>query len=110
MYSTLVDPWSMYPIITLLKGPAYPLTWYRWGRTYGVMIKLHDEVSGKVGRTRPHSTKVSPPPIDKLTEATAYARRLLIEAGCHPETIFATPARGTHPSGRCGWATCFPPS
>lgn len=99
MYSTLVDPWLMYPIITLLKGPAYPLTWYRWGRTYGVMIKLHDEVSGKVERRGRIHKGLTPADQHKLTQATAYARRLLIKAGCNPDTIFATPARGTHPSG-----------
>src|SRR5690606_3304275 len=31
MYSTLIDPWLMYPIIMAVKGPAWPLTWPRWG-------------------------------------------------------------------------------
>ena len=32
LFSTLIDPWLMYPIIMALKGPAYPLTWHRWRR------------------------------------------------------------------------------
>lgn len=99
MYSTLVDPWLMYPIITLLKGPAYPLTWYRWGRTYGVMIKLHDEISGQVGQRGRIHKGLTPNDQSKLAQAEQYARQLLIRAGCSPDTIFATPARGTHPSG-----------
>ncbi|MEX0758048.1 MAG: hypothetical protein WD100_00585, partial [Tistlia sp.] len=43
-----IDPWLSYPLAMLRKGPAYPLTWRRWGHTLGVMIKLKDEVSGGV--------------------------------------------------------------
>ncbi|MBR9990684.1 MAG: FAD-dependent oxidoreductase, partial [Gemmatimonadetes bacterium] len=46
MYSTLIDPWLMYPIIMAVKGAAWPFTWPRWGRTLGVMIKVRDEVGG----------------------------------------------------------------
>jgi hypothetical protein len=28
MLSTLVDPWLLYPVITALKGPRYPLTYH----------------------------------------------------------------------------------
>ncbi|MGH7506858.1 MAG: GMC family oxidoreductase N-terminal domain-containing protein, partial [Longimicrobiales bacterium] len=49
LYSTLIDPWLMYPLILASKGPSYPLTWLRYGRTLGVMIKLKDERSGEVG-------------------------------------------------------------
>jgi choline dehydrogenase-like flavoprotein len=99
LYSTLIDPWLMYPIIMTRKGPSYPLTWHRWGRTYGVMIKLKDEISGEVdargkimkGLTRNDRVRLSP--------AEGTARNILIRAGCKPDSIFSTPLRGTHPSG-----------
>ena len=102
LYSTLIDPWLNYPIVMLQKGPAYPLTWHRWGQTYGVMIKLKDEISGAVQAKKRGFT------IDKgltagdqqrLAQAEAVAGRILRQAGCDPDTIFTTPLRGTHPSG-----------
>ena len=54
LYSTLIDPWLMYPIIMAAKGPLYPLTWRRWGNTLGVMIKLKDDLSGSFDAKGPH--------------------------------------------------------
>jgi choline dehydrogenase-like flavoprotein len=99
MYSTLIDPWLMYPIIMAVKGPAYPLTWYRWGRTLGVMIKLKDEVSGGIDEHGRISKGLTENDRRRLDQAEAAARQILLKAGCNPDTIFTTPLRGTHPSG-----------
>ena len=98
MYSTLIDPWLMYPIITAFKGPAYPLTWRRWGSTLGVMIKLTDEVSGGIDDRGRISKGLTARDRERLRQAEAVAGRILVRAGCRPETVFTTPLRGTHPS------------
>ena len=99
MLSTLIDPWLLYPLINSLKGPKYALTWPRWKNTLGVMIKLKDDVSGGVFP----NGKISKPMTDhdrsRMRAAEEVCRRILIEAGARPETIFTTPLRGTHPSG-----------
>ena len=99
LFSTLIDPWLLYPLIMALKGPAYPLTWHRWGRTYGVMIKLKDEISGGVGVDGRIHKGLTASDRQRLARAEAVAGRILRQAGCHPDTIFTTPIRGTHPSG-----------
>ncbi len=99
LYSTLIDPWLMYPIIMMAKGPAYPLTWHRWGRTLGVMIKLKDEVSGEVDIDGSISKGLTSFDRERLARAGGVATRILKQAGCKPDTIFSTPLRGTHPSG-----------
>ena len=98
MYSTLIDPWLMYPIITALKGPAYPLTWRRWGSTYGVMIKLTDEISGGTDARGRISKGLTARDRDRLARAEQVAGDILRRAGCSPGSIFTTPLRGTHPS------------
>jgi choline dehydrogenase-like flavoprotein len=98
LYSTLVDPWLMYPIIMTRKGPAYPLTWHRWGRTIGVMIKLKDEISGEVDARGVISKGLTAADHLRLSQAERVAGRILERAGCDPKTIFTTPLRGTHPS------------
>jgi choline dehydrogenase-like flavoprotein len=98
MYSTLIDPWLMYPIIMTAKGPSWAMTWPRWGQTLGVMIKLTDEVSGGIDARGRIDKGLTPADADRLRQAEATAKKLLREAGCDPATIFTTPLRGTHPS------------
>jgi len=98
LYSTLIDPWLMYPIIMATKGPSWPLTWTRWGRTLGVMIKLTDEISGEVEKSGRVSKGLTPMDRERLTRAEAVAADVLGRAGCKPDSIFTTPLRGTHPS------------
>ncbi|MGE5463421.1 MAG: GMC family oxidoreductase N-terminal domain-containing protein [Syntrophothermus sp.] len=99
MLSTLMDPWLLYPLINALKGPKYALTWPRWKNTLGVMIKLKDDISGGVFA----DGKISKPMTDhdrpRMRAAEEVCRRILVEAGAKPDTIFTTPLRGTHPSG-----------
>ena len=80
------------------KGPAYPFTWHRWGRTLGVMIKLKDEVSGRIDDRGRISKGLTPADRQRLDLAEAVAADVLRRAGCDPRTVFTTPLRGTHPS------------
>ena len=99
MLSTLMDPWLLYPLINSLKGLKYALTWPRWKNTLGVMIKLKDEVSGGVFPDGKISKPMTEHDRPRMGAAEEVCRRILIEAGARPETIFTTPLRGTHPSG-----------
>lgn len=99
MLSTLIDPWLLYPVITALKGPRYPLTWPRWNNTLGIMIKLKDEVSGGVFADGRISKPLTPLDRERLAAAEAVCHEILIEAGAARDSLFMTPLRGTHPSG-----------
>jgi choline dehydrogenase-like flavoprotein len=99
MLSTLIDPWLLYPIINVLKGPRYAATWPRWNNTLGVMIKLKDSISGGVFA----DGKISKPFVgddrERQCEAEKVCYSILKEAGADPSNMFMTPLRGTHPSG-----------
>jgi choline dehydrogenase-like flavoprotein len=99
MLSTLIDPWLLYPIINTLKGPKYPLYWPRWNNILGVMIKLKDEISGGVFQNGKISKPLTVNDRVRLGLAEQVCRRILVEAGTDPRSIFMTPLRGTHPSG-----------
>ena len=99
LYSTLVDPWLNYPVVMMRKGPAYALTWARWGQTLGVMIKLKDEISGAVFPGQGISKGLTARDGKRLARAEAVAGNILRQAGCDEDTIFTSPLRGTHPSG-----------
>jgi choline dehydrogenase-like flavoprotein len=81
-----------------VKGPAWPLTWPRWGRTLGVMIKLRDEVSGGIDERGRISKGLTAGDRSRLDRAEEVARRILVAAGCADDTLIRTPLRGTHPS------------
>jgi hypothetical protein len=98
LYSTLLDPWLMYPIIMAAKGPLYPLTWRRWGRTLGVMIKLKDDISGAFDAKGRISKGATAADNARLLRAQDVARQILKRAGCDPRRTIITPLRGTHPS------------
>ncbi len=98
LYSTLIDPWLMYPIIMGVKAPRYALTWSRWKRTLGVMIKLKDEVSGEVSARSRIRKGLTAEDRSRLSQAEEVARRVLRQAGCAPDSFLTTPLRGTHPS------------
>jgi choline dehydrogenase-like flavoprotein len=98
MYSTLLDPWLMYPIIMGLKGPSWAMTWPRWGRTLGVMIKLRDEISGGIDARGVVSKGLTRDDALRLDRAEAVAGRVLLAAGCDEDSLIRTPIRGTHPS------------
>lgn len=98
LYSTLIDPWLMYPIIMAMDSPSHVLRWQRWGRTYGVMIKLKDEISGEVHTARRISKGLTQHDRARLTQAQTTAREILLRAGCRADTLHSTPLRGTHPS------------
>jgi choline dehydrogenase-like flavoprotein len=98
MYSTLIDPWLMYPIIMAMKGPVWPLTWRRWGRTLGVMIKLRDELSGGIDARGRISKGITTSDAARLDRAESVARDILRAAGCDERSLVRTPLRGTHPS------------
>jgi choline dehydrogenase-like flavoprotein len=97
MYSTLLDPWLMYPIITARGGITRPLTWNRWGHTFGVMIKLTDDVSGRIEENGRVSKGVTIADQRRLDRAATVAESILQRAGCKGDSIFTTPLRGTHP-------------
>ncbi|MEX1183724.1 MAG: GMC family oxidoreductase N-terminal domain-containing protein [Gemmatimonadota bacterium] len=97
MYSTLLDPWLMYPIIMAVKGAAWPLTWPRWRRSLGVMIKLRDESSGGIDVRGRISKSLTAADARRLNAAEQVANRVLIAAGCSAGSLIRTPMRGTHP-------------
>ncbi len=63
------------------------------------MIKLKDDISGGVYASGKISKPLTVNDRVRLGLAEQVCRRVLVEAGAGPESIFTTPLRGTHPSG-----------
>ncbi|MCS7066778.1 MAG: GMC family oxidoreductase N-terminal domain-containing protein, partial [Fimbriimonadales bacterium] len=97
MFSTLVDPWLLYPIMAGLSGLRYVGSWRRWHNLLGVMIKLRDSLSGQITPDGRVSKPLTPEDAQRLEAAKERARQILIKAGADSRTLFASPMRGTHP-------------
>jgi choline dehydrogenase-like flavoprotein len=99
MLSTLTDPWLLYPLAALRKGIGPVLRWLQWNRLLGIMIKLKDDITGGIypdGKIRKPLTASDN---ERLQEAFEVCRRILIEAGAKPSSIYMRSPIGTHPSG-----------
>lgn len=97
--SSLIDPWLMYPLIMSRKGLSYPFRGVHYRKMLGIMIKVKDEIAGGIT----FEGRISKPMTDRdrqrLNHASVISRKILMRAGCAPESVCITPIRGTHPSG-----------
>jgi choline dehydrogenase-like flavoprotein len=80
-----------------LKGPRAMASWVRWNQTLGIMIKLKDDVAGRVESEHDISKPFTDRDQKKLDHALPIARRILERAGADPGSLQVTPLRGTHP-------------
>ncbi len=99
MLSTLIDPWLLYPLIMSLKGLKYPFTAIHYRKTFGMMIKVKDEIAGGITMEGKISKPMTERDEGRLNHASIVCRKILIRAGCDSDSIFVSPLRGTHPSG-----------
>jgi len=98
MFSPLIDPSLLYPIVAGMSELKRAFTWHQWRQMLGVMIKLRDTLSGELLPNGSVSKPITARDKERLHEAEQIARRILIEAGAVPESLFTSPMRGTHPS------------
>ena len=99
MLSTLTDPWLLYPLVAIRKGPGPAMRWVKWNKMLGLMIKLKDDISGGVYPNGKISKPLTADDNERLNHAYEVCKKILVEAGAKKSTIFMTPLRGTHPSG-----------
>jgi len=99
MLSTLMEPWLLYDVNLAVHGPRNPLRLLRYGRTMGLMIKLKDEISGGISMEGKISKPLTEQDQGRLNHAANLCRKVLVRAGCKPDSIFMSPQMGTHPSG-----------
>jgi len=99
MLSTLLDPWLLYSVNLSWKGITKPGRLFGYGKSMGIMIKLKDEISGGISMEGRISKPLTEQDGFRLNHASNLCRKILIQAGCCPDSIFLSPPMGTHPSG-----------
>jgi len=97
LLSTLIDPWLMYPLAVAQTGLAHTTSWAQWANMLGVMIKIKDDLAGRV-QQRSISKPTTRDDRERIEQAQQIARKILKEAGAQPNSMVATALRGTHPA------------
>lgn len=99
MLSHLIDPWIMFPVAMYNKGIKYLAKVMRYRKIIGIMIKVKDELGGSISPEGAISKPLTANDHFKLHKAVNISRKILIQAGADPDSIFTSPVRGTHPGG-----------
>jgi choline dehydrogenase-like flavoprotein len=98
---TLIDPWLLTLISLAKAGFRHIPKILRYRKMIGILIKVKDELGGRVDIKGDVSKKLTADDMAKMDKGIAIAKKVLIEAGCNPSSIVAGEIRGAHPSGTC---------
>jgi choline dehydrogenase-like flavoprotein len=95
----VVDPWPLYFFGLLMGGPRRPRHFLGFPRTLGIMTKARDPLTGSIMPGGKVSKPLGQEELDRLAHGREIACRILVRAGCDPDTILTSPPRGAHPGG-----------
>ena len=95
----VVDPWPLYFFGLMMGGPRKARFFLGYPKTLGIMTKSRDPLTGCVFPDGKVSKPLGRQELDLLARGREIATRILVRAGCDPDTILTSPPRGAHPGG-----------
>jgi choline dehydrogenase-like flavoprotein len=95
----VVDPWPLYFWGLYKGGLRKPKFWLSYPKTLGIMTKARDPLTGSILPDGRVSKPLGSPEMDLLAKGREIATRVLLRAGCAPDTIMTGPPHGAHPGG-----------
>ena len=95
----VVDPWPLFFFGLIMGGPRRPRHFLGYPRTLGIMTKARDPLTGFISADGSVSKPLGKEELDRLARGREMATRILVRAGCDPDTILTGPPRGAHPGG-----------
>jgi choline dehydrogenase-like flavoprotein len=97
--SPIVEPWLLFGASVGLRNPRYLPKWMHYKSVLGIMVKIRDDMGGRVNLDGSFSKPLSYDDRLKLDTGTRVAERILENAGCEVSDIFYSIDRGAHPGG-----------
>lgn len=97
--SEVVDPWPLYYLGLVMGGPRKAKFFKGYPHTLGIMTKARDPLTGAILPGGKVSKPIGDETLDLLARGREIATRILVRAGCDPDTILTPPPRGAHPGG-----------
>ncbi len=97
LLSDLIDPWGMWLLMVLLHNPLKLHQFFSYRRQMSLMVKIGDTRNGSISLDGRITKPMGELERFRLNRGAAISREILIEAGCHPDSIIVGPVRGAHP-------------
>ena len=99
MLSSMMFPKLMYPIYLAREGIRHVPKWLHYGKTIGILVKIRDELVGRVNLDGSFSKPITYKDRWKLDKGAAIAEKILIEAGADPDNFVTMGIFSGHPGG-----------
>ncbi len=99
LMTDLAYPWPFYLLNAYWKGWRYVPKILGYASTIGIMTKVRDELSGRVGPDGTVSKPITDEDRQKLDKGASIAEKILKEAGADPRSIYTSPVGAAHPGG-----------
>jgi choline dehydrogenase-like flavoprotein len=97
--SPVIEPRMLFAASVGLRNPSYLPKLRNYGSVLGIMVKITDDMGGRVNLDGSFSKPLSYDDRHKLDNGTRVAERILENAGCDTTDIFYSTDRGAHPGG-----------
>ena len=97
--SPIVEPRALFAASVGLRNPKHLPKCLQYGDVLGIMVKIRDDMGGRVNLDGSFSKPLSNDDRLKLDKGTRVAEKILENAGCEVKDIFYSIDRGAHPGG-----------
>jgi choline dehydrogenase-like flavoprotein len=101
LLSPVLDPWISFGLEMMKAKPTQLVNWPKYQHAMGIMTKGKDELAGRINVDETFSKVLTHKDRSVLDEGISLSRRVLMEAGCPPDSIWVNKVRGAHPGGTC---------
>jgi choline dehydrogenase-like flavoprotein len=82
-----------------MRSPRRLPKWINYKSVLGIMVKIKDDMGGRIDLDGSFSKPLSYDDRLKLDKGTRVAEKILEETGCEVDDIFYSVDRGAHPGG-----------
>lgn len=99
MLASMMFPKLMYPIYLAREGIRHVPKWLHYGKTIGILVKIKDDLVGRVNLDGSFSKPITYKDRWKLDKGAAIAEKILIKAGADPNSFVTMGIFSGHPGG-----------
>lgn len=98
---TIIEPKWLLALNLLRKSPGHLNLPLNYNRVVGILVKVKDDLSGRVNRDGSVSKALGEQDRARLEKGVVVAKNILRALECKPQTIAVGEVKGAHPSGTC---------
>jgi len=99
MLASMMFPRLMYPLYLAREGLRHLPKWFHYGKTIGILVKIKDELVGRVNLDGSFSKPITYQDRLKLDRGAAVAEKILLKAGADPHSLVTMGVFSGHPGG-----------